>query len=461
MRSRRLIPLLILLVFIIGLVWLIRGRRGETTAAANPIVLCPGPDAYGYTCESGAGYAYIDATNDTFLYQDDGVITLELPFPFTFYGTTYEEITASSNGNLQFSTENTDYLNACVTLPEPVEETETDDEAAAADEPTNTGLVVAEMGDLIAPYWTDLDLRFYGYLETEVVGEEPNRIFVIEWDSIPPFDGEPEDGVTFAVQLFEGSNNIVVLYQDVTSLTSNGLVSTVLLQSESQGLALQYSCNQPTIADLSAITFPHPSETTDEWGIEPEGDEAEDGEANEAVALKADAAALLHSLNLSSHPETRLAELQAQWANQNPVRLSQWLWADLTGDGLDELILLWRTKPQLEQSRLLILSQLSSGSFTLLNDVTLSNRTTQFEQLTLAELADVTADGTPDVILHDAATGQTTVLLLNGVQVTTYTLDEKCTGRVGVVEGNVVRDGCGRGRVITGWNGSAFRPMNR
>ena len=239
MRSRRLIPLLILLVFIIGLVWLIRGRRGETTAAANPIVLCPGPDAYGYTCESGAGYAYIDATNDTFLYQDDGVITLDLPFPFTFYGTTYEQVTASSNGNLQFTTENIEYLNACVTLPEPVEETETDDEAAAADEPTTTGLVVAEMGDLIAPYWTDLDLRFYGYLETEVVGEEPNRIFVIEWDSIPPFDGEPEDGVTFAVLLFEGSNNSEVLYHVVTALTSNGLVSTGLVKSESQCLALQ------------------------------------------------------------------------------------------------------------------------------------------------------------------------------------------------------------------------------
>ena len=142
MRSRRLIPLLILLVFIIGLIWFIRGRRAETTAAANPIVLCPGPDAYGYTCESGAGYAYIDATIDTFLYQDDGVITLELPFPFTFYGTTYEEITASSNGNLQFTTSNTDYLNGCITLPEPLEETATEEEAAATteEEQANTGL---------------------------------------------------------------------------------------------------------------------------------------------------------------------------------------------------------------------------------------------------------------------------------------------------------------------------------
>jgi len=461
MRSRRLIPLLILLVFIVGLIWFIRGRQAETTAAANPIVLCPGPDAYGYTCESGAGYAYIDATNDTFLYQDDGVITLELPFPFTFYGTTYEEITASSNGNLQFSTENIDYLNACVTLPEPADETVSEDEDAAADETANAGLVVADMGDMIAPYWTDLDLRFYGYLETEVVGETPNRIFVIEWDNIPPFDGEPEDGVTFAVQLFEGSNNIVFLYQDVTSFDSNGLESTVLLQSEDQGLALQYSCNQPTIADLSAITFPHPAETDEAWGLEPEGDEDENGDANETVALKADAAALLHTLNLSSQPEARLAELRSQWASQNPVRLSQWLWVDLTNDGMDELILLWRTKPQLEQSRLLILTQLPSGGFTLLNDVTLSSRTTQFEQLTLAEVADVTADGTSDVLLHDTATGQTTVLVLTNGQVTVHTLDEKCTGRVGVVERQVVRDGCGRGRVITNWNDGDFNNMNR
>ena len=455
MRPRRFIPLLLLLVLIIGLVWIIRGREGEAIAAANPIVLCPGPDAYGYTCDSGAGYTYLDATNDTFLYEDDGVITLDLPFPFIFYGTTYEQITASSNGNLQFTTANTNYANSCIQLAVPAPEGEEGNENGNLID----AAVVADMGDLIAPYWTDLDLRFYGYLETEVFGAEPNRIFVIEWDDIPPFDGLPEDGVTFAVQLFEGSNNIVFFYPDVTSLNSNGLVSTVLLQSEVQGLALQYNCNQPVIADLSAITFPHPAEIAEGYGIVPEGEDEENGDEAEAVAVKADAAALLHTLNLAAQPELRLAQLRQQWAGQTPVRLSQWLWADVTGDNQTELLLLWRTKPQLEQSRLLILSPNSQGEFTLLNDITLSSRTLQFEQLVLVEAADVTGDGVAEMLLHDEATGQTLIVTTTRGPVQTFPLTEKCTGRVGVVEGQVVRDGCGRGRVITTWNGLTFVNM--
>ena len=443
------------MVVLVSVIWLIRGRRSEATAAANPIVLCPGPDAYGYTCTSGAGYAYLDATNDTFLYEDDGIIPLQLPFTFTFYGTEYDQVNASSNGNLQFTTQNSTYENFCVELPVPeATEEASGDGNTTNNEDTFTGATVFDMGDLIAPYWTDLDLRFYGYLETEIFGEAPNRIFVIEWDNIPPYDGLPEDGVTFAVQLFEGSNDIVFLYQDVTSLDSNGIVSTVLLQSEQQELALQYSCNQATIADLSGIHFPHPDEVEGGWGIETEEEAAE---ANVTRAtMKADAAALLQTLNLSGHPETRLGELQQQWVNQNPARLSQWLWVDLTGDGLDDLVLLWRERPQLEQSRLLLLTRSAEGEFSLFYDVTLSSRDTQFEQLVLVAVGDVTGEGLPDVLLHDEGTGQSRVFTLARNEASVHVLAEKCTGRSGIVAGNVVRDGCGRGRVISTWNGLTF-----
>lgn len=451
MSTRRIIPLLILFVIIIGIIWLVRGRRGEAGAAANPIVLCPGPDAYGYTCDNGTVYAYLDASHDTFLYEDDGVFAIELPFPFTFYGTTYEQVTASSNGNLQFSTADANYANSCLELPVP------------ADEETEAfpGAVIPGMGDMIAPYWTDLDLRFYGYLETEVFGEEPNRIFVIEWDNIPPYDGEPEDGITFEVQLFESNNDIVFLYQDVTSLTSNGFIATALLQSEAQGLAIQYSCNEPSIADQSGVAFPHPAEPDEEWGLDDEVEE-EEAEGNAvSVALKADAAALIHTLNLSSNPEARLVELRGHWASQAPARLSQWQWADVNNDQQPELLLLWRSKPQLEQSRLLILSPDSQGKFTLLADVTLSSRTVQFEQLELAEVGDVTGDNKPEILLHDTVTGQSRVLVWREGRATVYPLTESCKGRLGIVAGDIVRDGCGRERITTTWNGLAFMNMPR
>ncbi len=212
--------------------------RRDTQAAYGPqVALCPGPDFYGYTCEPGGNYAYIDATEDTGLYADDGVTAVSLPFPFTFYGTTYTSLTLGSNGTLQLGDGGAaEYLNRCL-----------------------DGGPAPAMGDLIAPYWDDLDLTFVGFLETAVIGEAPNRIFVAEWDGVPRFDGDFEDTLTFEVQLFEGSNEIVFLYPDVTVLNeSRGDSATVGLQSAAQGLALQYSCNQPVLADALGIAF-HPS----------------------------------------------------------------------------------------------------------------------------------------------------------------------------------------------------------
>ena len=177
---RRLFPWLLLLLTAVVILFFVL-RRDTQAAYGTAVALCPGPDLYGYTCDSGTAFAYIDATIDTRLYADDGVTSLDLPFPFTFYGTTYTEIQASSNGNLQFGNANAFFGNSCM------------DQAP-----------VSGMGDMMAPFWDDLDLTAFGFLEYELVGEAPNRIFVLEWDNIPRF-GDPDDRVTFAVQLFEES----------------------------------------------------------------------------------------------------------------------------------------------------------------------------------------------------------------------------------------------------------------
>ncbi|MCA9925204.1 MAG: hypothetical protein KC421_22675, partial [Anaerolineales bacterium] len=63
---RRLIPLFLLLLTAVILL-LVFWRRDTQAAFGQPVSLCPGPDLYGYTCESGTGFAYIDATQDTAL----------------------------------------------------------------------------------------------------------------------------------------------------------------------------------------------------------------------------------------------------------------------------------------------------------------------------------------------------------------------------------------------------------
>ena len=157
-RAARLLIPVVLLVLVVAFVLIWRARSQPVYGPA--VALCPGPDRYGYTCEGAAAYAYVDATTPIELFADDGVARLELPFPFPFYGATYDEVNVGSNGNLQFTTRSPLYPASCLAP-------------------------AVGLGDAIAPYWADLDLTLHGALETAVVGETPARIFVVEWDNVP------------------------------------------------------------------------------------------------------------------------------------------------------------------------------------------------------------------------------------------------------------------------------------
>jgi len=436
---RRLWPWLLLLVTAVIILFFVL-RRDTQAAYGTAVALCPGPDLYGYTCDSGTAFAYIDATTDTHLYSDDGVTTLELPFPFTFYGTTYTELQASSNGNLQFGSGNAFFGNSCL-----------------AEGP------VTGMGDMIAPFWDDLDLTSFGFLEYDVVGEAPDRIFVLEWDNIPRF-AEPDDRVTFAVQLFEGSQDILFLYEDVTMLEgNNGSSATIGIQSEAQGLALQFGCNQPVVADASRIRFTEPEEANADIGLE-----TAVSPPNVATPLyaKGDIADLLDQLNLRG--PAVLPDMHGRWLNQTPPRTARWQWLDLSGDGLDDLLLLRTSTAQNPHlTDLTILTPDETGQHTLLFYQPLSSRSQPIARPEIAATGNLTQDDLPDTVLHDDASGQSFVVTAQDGAVNLLPLSQTCHGSVGILDANedglleVVRDGCEgvNGRLLTQWNGTSFTDL--
>jgi hypothetical protein len=435
--ARRRTPLLVVILFLIviaAIAAFLLARR--TRAAVGPaLALCPGPDLYGYTCTSGAGFSYIDATIDTQLYLDEGATTVALPFPFTFYGATYTELHLSSNGNLQFGNDNPTYFNECI-----------------------TGGPAPGMGDMIAPFWDDLDLTFFGFLEYDTVGTAPNRIFVVEWDNVPPFQAEAEDAVTFEVQLFEGSNDILFLYEDVISLErSNGRSATIGLQSEAQGIALQYGCDQPAVADATALRFPHPSEPNNDVGQEL----VIAGEAQPGLRAKRDVAELITTLDREG--PTALTQLRNHWLSQSPARLAEWRWADMTGSGRNELVLLWHSTHQYPQlTQLVVLAPDKTGRMALLFDQHLSSRQDSFSQIAIAATADLTHDQQPDILLHDEITFQLFLLTFTKGSITLLPIPERCAGSLGVLDTNgdgrleIARDGCQEGRLVLAWNGRTF-----
>lgn len=423
---------LLLVLSIIGLFFFT--RRDARADFGPAVALCPGPDLYGYTCAGGDGFAAIDATQDSGLYADDGLITLALPFVFTFYGTDYSEVQASSNGTLQFGSGNAWFLNSCLSEgPNP------------------------DMGDMIAPFWDDLDMTYAGFLETAVVGEEPNRIFVVEWDDAPRYGDNPDDRVTFSVQLFEGSNDIVFFYEDVGGLVDgNGRSATIGLQSAAQGLALQYSCDQAAVSDSRRLHFPHPENANADLGREnvlyrPQ----EPG----ALAAKGEIEALITALALRG-PGV-METMQRQWLNQQPQRLSEWVWlAD--ENGRSHLLLLWRgpqNRPDLNQ--LILLSPGSDGELSLQFSHHFASRENPAAQVQLVDAADVTADKQTDVLLHDRENGRAYLFTTHANTPTLHTLPEICTGSLTIQGNAIIRSGCTTpGRLAVAWNGAEFIPAH-
>ena len=443
MQRKAILSLLVGVVILLAAgaavyVFVQRARADDYGAA---LALCPGPDLYGYTCESGTAFAYIDAANDTQLYALDGTTTIPIPFPFTFYGTTYTEVTAVTNGNLQFTTPNPAYVNQCLTDGRPAK----------------------GMGDLIAPYWHDLDLRQAGFLETELAGEEPNRILVIEWDDVPFFDN-PDDKVTFEVQLFEGSNDIVFLYEDVTTFDgNNGSSATIGLQSEDHGIALQFGCNQPVVADATQLRFPHPDRAN--AAVDSLDTAVTRAIPQAGASLRGDTAVLPQQLAL--YGRAALPELRQRWLNQSPPVMSAWEEADLLGNGRNQLILTRYSAPQNPGYTELVVLQIEpDGAVNVLFQQYLSDRSRPIPRLKIVETADLTRDNLPDVLLHDDLNGNLFALTAVSGELQLLPIPGQCDGNLGVVDVDgdgrmeIARDGCGAdGRVVTGWDGEQFTVM--
>jgi len=431
MRVLRTVWPVLVLLLVVGLA-LFFFWRGRTAVAYGPLIaFCPGPDHYGYTCAPGTGYTYLPATTESFLYRDDDLVTLSLPFPFTYYGSEYTELHASSNGNIQFTTRNPAYFNQCL-----------------------DGGPIAGMGDMIAPFWDDLDLSFYGYLRYETVGVTPNRIFVVEWVDVPPY-GSPDDRFTFAVQLFEGSNDILFWYQDVAAVRGhNGRSATIGLQSERLGIALQYSCNQPAVADATALHFVHPAQPN--TAVQPAASFVLEDKAD--FLLKGDLALLLDTVNRQG--TAGLPALNRRWLSEVEPRHSQWFWADIAGSGRDELIWLWQGGQRHPRfTSLAVLGYDKSGQMAPLLFAPLAGRDDQPAHLQLKGGLDLTGNGLADFILHDSESGQIWLVTAVAEAVTLQPLDLTCRGSVGLLTGQLVLSGCGgKGRQPYVWDGRQFQP---
>lgn len=208
-----------------------RTRQVPPSVAAGTTAVS---DHFGYTLDSAAPYAWIDAAGGPAVafptFDDSFFGPVSLDFAFKFYENSYSQLYISTNGLVSFGEGVFTYNNQ--PLPQ--------------DTPPNA---------LVAPFWDDLAVG--GTLNNGSVhylagGSAPNRYFVIEWSEVTR---RFSSGLlTFEVVLYE-NGDILFQYQDM-----NGIVDQASAGIEdAEGFdGLLHLYNASGLADGQALRFTRP-----------------------------------------------------------------------------------------------------------------------------------------------------------------------------------------------------------
>ncbi len=184
-----------------------------------------GSSGYTLTSLSPGGfstvYASAVAASGSDDYEDDGTFLITLPFSFTFYGQSYTEVYACTNGWLSFGTDDGTATYKNGSLPD--------------------GKAPYEA---LYPYWDDLvmDVDDSTHLNAGIyyktTGSAPNRVVTIEWHEIRRL-ADSSARLSFQVKLYEGSNIIEFLYDRDSWLIGGGNFSaTIGIESDSGNSAM-------------------------------------------------------------------------------------------------------------------------------------------------------------------------------------------------------------------------------
>ncbi len=204
-----------------------------------------GPDAFGYYAYDNsdtdypAGAPTFDWVTCSTVYggqgtklslADNQVAVVDLPFPFTYYGSSYDRIAVSDNGWVSFDTSTYyDYYNWHM--------------------PNIYG-----NGAQIAPFWDNLDpmKKRYGVGIADGVYtwfDEAHHRFVIEWSRMPNFNPNFDELQTFELIIEDpqyhptgsGNGSFLFQYKQVTNNDSDRMFATVGIESAAEDVGLEYT----------------------------------------------------------------------------------------------------------------------------------------------------------------------------------------------------------------------------
>jgi len=190
------------------------------------------------------------AGTDTGLRGDDNYSSaLNIGFGFTYFGNTYTQFQATTNGLIYFGGgDYYHYSNSAIPSP-------------------------AEPNNAIYAFWDDL----YSYDDTQLVlyrtiGDVGSRELIVQWTNYGYFNSDLPMG-TFQIILYEGSNNIRFQYRQLlTASRSYGQSATIGLENAGGTAAVQYSSETESLdPEQSILWTPSSSSYTYDSGAAYEG----------------------------------------------------------------------------------------------------------------------------------------------------------------------------------------------
>jgi hypothetical protein len=192
-----------------------------------------GPDVFGYRWidsdePGGPTYNWVDISGVGMPITgwaptaDDGIVTVSLPWSFSFYGSSYTNVTVCTNGWVSFVSTTTEYSNTAI--------------------PTT-----ATPNGAIYAIWDDLDLRTSGTVH--YYNDTANQRFIIQYTGVPFYSGAGT--ATFQIILHQNGTIRTQYSSIVGQLTS----STIGIENQSGTVALQVVYNASYLHDNLAILF--------------------------------------------------------------------------------------------------------------------------------------------------------------------------------------------------------------
>ena len=179
-------------------------------------------------------YQYYAATEETSLYGDEDGIWVPLPFTFHYDNHDFDSVFITTNGYITFTSN----------LVSPQSQNFPDS---------------AFPNGVIAPLWNDFVLYSGGHVNTGVYGTSPNRYFVIEWDSIYLYGGNPDERYKFEVVLYEngtdGDSILVSFYGIPSSDSGFGAVCGIESLDGKGGVVYSYNGAPNPIAQGKSVVF--------------------------------------------------------------------------------------------------------------------------------------------------------------------------------------------------------------